>query len=235
MLHWQQSVQKRSQSWSNYVIFFFAVFSFRASMLWWQKSARCSSLSTQSASELLICYQEILHYMPDAACLLRPCCVRLNLFRSFTKYCACTYFNLVILISTQIFKRLAVHCHQICQQWHIHFLETVSGKIYGQICLQRGQVRSQMTRRWLRCWRRVRAPASWCFQGPVVPIFPLRCQFLALSCIREHYTGLFLRRHFHFATTYIFERPVFTVDFFCLMRNEIKYIFDIWYVWLKMH
>ena len=157
-----------------------------------------------SASELLIRYQEILHYMPDAACLLRPCCVRLNLFRSFTKYCACTYFNLVILISTQIFKRLAVHCHQICQQWHIHFLETVSGKIYGQICLQRGQVRSQMTRRWLRGWRRVRAPASWCFQGPVVPIFPLRCQFLALSCIREHYTGRFLRRHFHFAAAYVF-------------------------------
>ena len=168
------------------------------------KTAWRSSLSTQSASELLICYQEILHYMPDAACLLRPCCVRLNLFRSLTNYCACTYFNLVILISTQIFKRLAVHCHQICQQWHIHFLETVSGKIYGQICLQRGQVRSQMTRRELRGWCRVRAPASWCFQGPVVPIFPLRCQFLALSCIREHYTGLFLRRHFHFAAAYIF-------------------------------
>ena len=204
MLHWQQSVQKRSQSWSNFVIFSSSPSFIQSLDALVTKTAWCSSLSTQSASELLIPYQEILHYMPDAACLLRPCCVRLNLFRSFTKYCACSYFNLVILISTQIFKRLAVHCHQICQQWHIHFLETVSGKIYGQICLQRGQVRSQMTRRELRCWHRVRAPASWCFQGPVVPIFPLRCQFLALSCIREHYTGLFLRRHFHFAAAYIF-------------------------------
>ena len=204
MLHWQQSVQKRSQFWSNFVIFSFRRLFIQSLDALVTKTAWRSSLSTQSASELLIRYQEILHYMPHVACLLRPCCVRLNLFRSFTKYCACTYFNLVILISTQIFKRLAVHCHQICQQWHIHFLETVSGKIYGQICLQRGQVRSQMTRRWLRCWCRVRAPASWCFQGPVVPIFPLRCQFLALSCIREHYTGLFLRRHFHFATAYIF-------------------------------
>ena len=204
MLHWQQSVQKRSQSWSNFVIFSFRRLFIQSLDALVTKTAWRSSLSTQSASELLIRYQEILHYMPDAACLLRPCCVRLNLFRSLTKYCVCTYFNLVILISTQIFKRLAVHCHQICQQWHIHFLETVSGKIYGQICLQRGQVRSEMTRRELRCWCRVRAPASWCFQGPVVPIFPLRCQFLALSCIREHYTGLFLRRHFHFAAAFIF-------------------------------
>ena len=159
MLHWQQSVQKRSQSWSNFVIFSFRRLFIQSLDALVTKTAWRSSLSTQSASELLIRYQEILHYMPDAACLLRPCCVRLNLFRSFTKYWACTYFNLVILISTQIFKRLVVHCHQICQQWQIHFLETVSGKIYGQICLQRGQVWSQMTRRGLRCWLRVRAPA----------------------------------------------------------------------------
>ena len=100
---------------------------------------------------------------------------------------------------------------------------SLSAKFTANIFLQRGQVRSQMTRRWLRCWCRVRAPASWCFQGPVVPIFPLRCQFLALSCIREHYTGLFRRRYFHFAGAYISERPVSIVDcsqFLCLMWNE---------------
>ena len=205
MLHWQQSVQKRSQSWSKFVIFSFSP-SFHS-------EPGCSGDKNCMMQFFVytVCIRafdplsrDFALYARYAACLLRPCCVRLNLFRSFTKYCACTYFNLVILISTQIFKRLAVHCHQICQQWHIHFLETVSGKIYGQICLQRGQVWSQMTRRWLRGWRRVRAPASWYFQGPVVPIFPLRCQFLALSCIREHYTGLFLRRHFHFAAAYVF-------------------------------